>query len=158
MFSCYESFDKWEEIVENARFAIESVSLPTLGTLGLLANAIVIFVLFRIVARKDVQGNQKNFDKLVICLSFIDSFLIVIYIVDALIQIDILHEPQWYQVISETVSGYNHRILFLLWLCVNQILVGDLKKILSESDLWDEYQIKTLKISRNSMPKIFMLF
>ena len=109
MFSCYESFDKWEEIVENSRFAIESVSLPTLGILGFLSNAIVIFVLFRIVARKDLQGNQKNFDKLVICLSFIDSFLIVIYIVDALIQIDILHEPQWYQVIIETVSGYIHR-------------------------------------------------
>ena len=112
MFSCYESFDKWEEIVENARFAIESVSLPTLGILGLLANAIVIFVLFRVVARKDLQGNQKNFDKLLICLSFIDSFLIVIYIVDALIQIDILHEPQWYQVINEAVGGYIHRKLF----------------------------------------------
>ena len=109
MFSCYESFDKWDETLENARFAIESVSLPTFGILGLLANAIVIFVLFRIAARKDLQGNQKNFDKLLICLSFLDSFLIVIYIVDALIQIDILHEPQWYQVINEAVGGYINR-------------------------------------------------
>ena len=118
MFSCYESFDKWDETLANARFAIESVSLPTFGILGLLANAIVIFALFRIAARKDLQGNQKNFDRMVISLSFIDSLLILIYIVDALIQIDIYHEPQWYQVINEKIEVifaenyfYLHQIL-----------------------------------------------
>ena len=82
----------------NIRFALESVTLNIFGFLGLLANVIVIFALVRITINKRLHGNHKNFDRLVICLSAIDILLIVFYVVDALVQIDLLSEPKWYQV------------------------------------------------------------
>ena len=96
--NCYETFHEWDETLENARFAIESVTLPIFGILGFLANIIVVFALFRITGKTNLKGNHKNFDRMVISLCFIDSLLLVVYVVDALIQVDLMHEPQWYQV------------------------------------------------------------
>ena len=72
--------------------------MPIFGILGLLANIIVVFALVRITGNKSLKGNHKNFDRMVISLSIIDSLLLVVYVVDALIQVDLMHEPQWYQV------------------------------------------------------------
>ena len=82
----------------NIRLALDSVLLPMCGLLGMLANIIVMVTLVRITRKKESHGNQKNFDRLVIFLSLIDFWLIFFYVVDALIQIDLMTEPQFYQV------------------------------------------------------------
>ena len=82
----------------NIRLVLDSVLLPVCGILGMVANIIVMVTLVRITRKKESHGNQKNFDRLVIFLSLIDLWLILFYVVDALIQIDLMTEPQFYQV------------------------------------------------------------
>ena len=98
MPNCYESVDEWDKTLMNIRFALDSVLLPVCGILGMLSNIIVIVTLIRITRKKSSHENHKNFDRLIIFLSLIDFWLIFFYVVDALIQIDIMTEPQFYQV------------------------------------------------------------
>ena len=135
---CFESSDEWEQILDNVRFAIESVTLPTVGFLGMLANLIVVFVLVRITIKKCQHGKHKSFDRMVICLSSIDFLLIIFYVVDALVQIDILHEPQWYQVrrttiyfgrINQITTGPHMVFSFLIFIL--NIIEGHLSTLLA---------------------------
>ena len=96
--NCYESIDDWEKTLMNIRKALDSILLPICGILGMLANIIVMVTLVRITRKKNLHGNHKNFDRLVIFLSLIDFWLIFFYVVDALIQVDLMTEPQFYQV------------------------------------------------------------
>jgi len=84
--------------LESIRFAIESVTLPSCGILGLLGNILVIAVLIRLTTRVNENKNRKNFDRMLISLCILDLLLLIIYITDAVIQVDLMHEPQWYQV------------------------------------------------------------
>ena len=96
--NCYESVEEWDKTLMYIRFCLDSVLLPGIGIHGMLANIIVIVTLIRITRKKSSHGNHKNFDRLIILLSLIDFWLIFFYVVDALIQIDIMTEPQFYQV------------------------------------------------------------
>lgn len=84
--------------LESIRFAIESVTLPSCGLLGLLGNVLVIAVLIRLTTRRNENRNRKNFDRMLISLSIFDSLLLITYITDAIIQADLMYEPHWYQV------------------------------------------------------------
>ena len=96
--TCYENIDKWDSKIMSVRFGVESVTLPVLGFLGILGNFMVIAILIQLTRRKNGNHNNRKFDRILISLSIADSFLLVMYVVDALVQVDLYTEPQWYQV------------------------------------------------------------
>ena len=113
ILNCYESVEEWDETIMDIRFALDSVLLPICGFLGMFANIIVMVTLVRITRKKDLHGNHKNFDRLVIFLSLIDFWLIFFYVVDALIQVDLMTEPQFYQVRRPERQGGRQNYIFL---------------------------------------------
>ena len=96
--SCYENIDEWDSKIMSVRFGVESVTLPVLGLLGILGNFMVIAILIQLTRRKNGNHNNRKFDRILISLSIADSLLLVMYVVDALVQVDLYTEPQWYQV------------------------------------------------------------
>ena len=89
---------EWYPKVMSVRFGIESVTLPVIGFLGIFGNLIVIAVLIRLTTSKKENQNEKKFDRMLISLSMADLLLLIMYVVDALVQVDLYNEPQWYQV------------------------------------------------------------
>ena len=103
--ACYEPQSEWYNTLDYVRFAIETVTLPTVGFLGILGNVLVILVLIKLTTNRKKEKNRKNFDRLLISLSIADSLLLIVYISDAIIQGKWPNEPppdepHWYQVIS----------------------------------------------------------
>ena len=96
---CYENATIWLEALDNIRFAIETIALPSVGSLGVMGNILVIITLIKLTNSKKENKNQINFDRLLIFLSIADSLFLIMHIIDAVIQAQDLPEPGWYQVI-----------------------------------------------------------
>ena len=58
----------------------------------------MIAILIQLIKDPTENRNHKPFDRILIALAVFDSLLLIIYVVDAIIQIDILSEPWWYEV------------------------------------------------------------
>ena len=98
--ACYENATIWLEALDNIRFAIETVALPSVGILGIMGNTLIIITLIKLTKSKKENKNQTNFDRLLIFLSVADSLVLVMHIIDAIIQAQYGPEPIWYQVIN----------------------------------------------------------
>ncbi len=65
----------YSPVVESAQFWIKGVALVILGSFGLVGNIMTILVLWRI-------DSNRNFNKLLIMLSTVDSLLIIYFILE----------------------------------------------------------------------------
>ena len=98
MSDCYELRAEWEETIEHMRFGLESITLQIFSYFGIFGNILVIAILVQLIKDPTENRNHKPFDRILIALAVFDSLLLIIYVVDAIIQIDILSEPWWYEV------------------------------------------------------------
>lgn len=98
MSDCYELRTEWEETLKNVRFGLESITLQMFSYFGIFGNILVIAILIQLIKDPTENRNHKPFDRILIALAVFDSLLLIIYVVDAIIQIDILSEPWWYEV------------------------------------------------------------
>ena len=111
---CYELRTEWAETIEHVRFGLESITLQMFSYFGIFGNILVIAILIQLIKDPTENRNHKPFDRILIALAVFDSLLLIIYVVDAIIQIDILSEPWWYEVtfwnIIYTTSNSMHII------------------------------------------------
>ena len=98
---CYELRKEWDKTLQNIRFAVESVTLQIFSYLGILGNTLVVAILIRLIKDPTENKNHKPFDRILIALAVFDTLLLVMYLVDAIVQVDILTEPQWYKVLEQ---------------------------------------------------------
>ena len=82
----------------SVRFGIDSVLLPVIGFPGILGNLMLIAVLIKLTNSKKENQKNKKFDRMLISLSIADFLLLTMYVFDALVQVNLYNEPQWYQV------------------------------------------------------------
>ena len=95
----------WFQVIDETRYWIEGIAIPSVGSIGLIGNLIVTSVLFCIIRKSTDRGSQRNFDITLMSLAIVDFILLLMYITDSCIQnhlnpIDNEHssEPLWYKV------------------------------------------------------------
>ena len=107
---CYENATIWLETLDDIRFAVETIALPSVGSLGVMGNILVIITLIKLTKSKKENKNQTNFDRLLIFLSATDTLFLIMHIIDAIIQAQNHSEPMWYQVSSRIIFYINNCI------------------------------------------------
>ena len=92
-------------ILDDSRYCIEGIAIPSIGSIGLIGNLIVVGVLFCLIRNNSEQGSQRNFDVTLMSLAIIDFILLIMYITDSYIQnhfdpinVEQSKEPLWYKV------------------------------------------------------------
>ena len=93
---CYETFEDFDKVLLDSKFWLEGVGVTTVGVLGVVGNAMTMLVLWRVIRSKI----NVNFNKLLICLSVVDTLLIL----DFILEISVMRvfnsrvaEPMWYR-------------------------------------------------------------
>ena len=110
-----KSCKNWFQVIDESRYWIEGVAVPSVGSIGLVGNLIVTCVLFFIVRKNSDNGSQRNFDITLMCLAIVDFILLLMYITDSCIQNhlnpighELSKEPLWYKVSYQSVSMHFH--------------------------------------------------
>ena len=93
----------WFQVIDESRYWIEGIVIPSVGAIGLIGNLIVIGVLACLIHENSDHGSQRNFDVTLISLSIIDLILLLMYLTDSYIQNHfdpslLGDEPIWYKV------------------------------------------------------------
>ena len=106
-----KSCKSWFQIIDDSRYWIEGIAIPSIGSIGLIGNMIVAGVLFCLIRNNSDQGSQRNFDFTLMSLAIIDFILLIMYITDSYIQnhfdpinVEQLKEPIWYKVNLSLIS------------------------------------------------------
>ena len=100
-----KSCKSWFQVIDDSRYWIEGIAIPSIGSIGLIGNFIVAGVLFCLIRNNSDQGSQRNFDVTLMSLAIIDFILLIMYITDSYIQnhfdpisVEQSKEPLWYKV------------------------------------------------------------
>ena len=95
----------WYQVMDDSRYWVEGIAIPSVGSVGVIGNLIVIGSLACLIRENNERGSQRNFDITLISLAIIDLILLLMYITDSYIQNhlnpiseDSSREPIWYKV------------------------------------------------------------